>query len=516
MKNHLKKLLFSLNILTVSYSVSFAQNQIKFNVGTEAVITGDHVPFWMRSNKYGSVPIDGLSAGFTGSAIKDYDTTKTSIFDWGAGFEGRANVGGNSNLTLIQGYAKAKLWIFQLKAGRTTDVMGLNGDTTLSSGNFSMSGNALGIPKVEISIPEYYAIPIFGKLFSVKGNLAHGWFGRVNIPREVSGVPMGTSDPKTYLNQLSFYMRLGKPNWRLQLYGGVNHQAMWGSEAETWGKAFKLSPIETFYYATLGKSYGGRGVPKSKIGNQLGSIDLGFDYNFNAVKLSAYRQSIYDVGALSRLANIADGLNGIALHNRRYEQENSSFQWKSFLFELLYTKDQAGEFGSKHTLSGDEDYYNNFFYQDGWTYKGAGIGTPLITRKEDARQDLPSVPGDAFINNRVVAFHTGFICSIADWSFLTKLSYSMNYGTFGTSPEGHTTGVIKPRPLPPADILFGQVNQFSGYLEANKSLKNNFNVGAALAVDQGKLLYNSTGIILKVSKSFSYSSKPAGSATRND
>src|SRR5690606_38119456 len=103
------------------------------------------------------------------------------LVDWAAGFQRRANVGSGSNLQLIEAYAKLRVGMFQLQAGRTRDVMGLNGDTTLSSGNFAVSGNALGIPKVEISIPEYWTIPWWGGLFAVKGNFAHGWVGKMGV-----------------------------------------------------------------------------------------------------------------------------------------------------------------------------------------------------------------------------------------------------------------------------------------------------------------------------------------------
>ena len=68
---------------------------------------------------------------------------RISIFDWGASFEGRANLGQGSNLILIEGYGKIRLSIFEFRAGRSKEIMGLC-DTTLSSGSFSVSGNNLG------------------------------------------------------------------------------------------------------------------------------------------------------------------------------------------------------------------------------------------------------------------------------------------------------------------------------------------------------------------------------------
>jgi len=50
-------------------------------------------------------------------------------------------------------------------------------DTSLTSGAWAVSGNVIGIPKVQISIPELYSLLVFVKLFAFKGNYDHGWIG---------------------------------------------------------------------------------------------------------------------------------------------------------------------------------------------------------------------------------------------------------------------------------------------------------------------------------------------------
>jgi hypothetical protein len=499
-KHALSALVF---LLTFSSQVDAQKPQIKYEIEAQAIgTTKNVVPFWMRSNQFGSIPLSGASATFIGRAYKDYE--KAKLIDWGFGLEGRANAGKGSNLQLIDAYAKVKLGVFQLKAGRTKDVMGLNGDTVLSSGNFALSGNAAGIPKLELSIPEYYRVPVFGGLFSVKGNFVHGWLGRTQILDSISPTSKITyyindRRPKSYFHQKSLYIRLGKADWKLELYGGFNHQVYWGNEQAAYGPNFKLSPAETFFHVVTGKGYGTKGVPTSKIGNQLGSIDLGLAYNFNAVKVMIYRQSFYDVGALSKLGNINDGLNGISFENKKYEDNTSAFVWKKALFELFYSKDQAGYPWSTFTKSGDEDYYNNFYYVKGWSYKGLGLGNPLITPRHDARSGQAIKNADYFINNRVVALHTGLSGRLYSWNFMTKLSYSWNYGTFGTSIYGSSTGHIR---NPQTKNIFKPVEQFSFYLESTKKLKNGYSAGFATALDQGKLLNNSVGLILKLKKEF--------------
>ena len=122
-------------------------NRFSYSLGSSAgYITPGQVPFWLRSNQFGSVPIDNASLSLFGAIHKDYNKSRTRIFDWGASVVGRANLGDKSNLTLIEGYAKVRISIFEIRAGRSKEIMGLC-DTSLTSGDWAVSGNALGIPR---------------------------------------------------------------------------------------------------------------------------------------------------------------------------------------------------------------------------------------------------------------------------------------------------------------------------------------------------------------------------------
>ncbi|WP_432713325.1 capsule assembly Wzi family protein [Pedobacter sp.] len=507
-----KKLFCTISLLILVNQIHAQIPDIKYEIESQATITTDGaVPFWMRSNQYGSFPLSGGSGSLLGRAHLDYNEVSKfdsinltrSFFDWGFGLEARANLGKKSNFNLIEAYGKFKAGIFQMKFGRSKEVMGINGDTALSSGNFAVSGNALGIPKAEISIPNYYKIPLFNGLISVKGNFAHGWIGKAEILDQV-GDPKSelfnvlNKHPTTYYHQKSLYILFGKSDWKLKLQGGFNHQAYWGNEKAAYGSRFSLSPMETFLYVITGKAYGEKSIPRSKIGNQIGSIDMAIDYRFNNLSIILYRQNFYDTGALSKLANIKDGLNGIRIRNNKNIPKKSNFHWNTILFEFLYTKDQAGYPWSKPTNSGDEDYYNNYYYKKGWSYYGQGIGSPFITTKSESKKGQASDSFDYFINNRVIAFHTGISANIYNWEFQSKISYSLNYGTFSTSEFGKSTGPVV---LPELNNnIFKPVNQLNVYFQGLKSVKNSYKIGLATALDRGNLLNNSFGFQMKIIK----------------
>ena len=500
--NRIQVVFFLLMTVLTSTGLYAQMDSYHASVETQGVLTTKNtVPFWMRANQFGSVPLPGVSGSVIGMLRKDYDTLgnmptddvsgdHTKVIDWGAGLEIRGDMGYGlrSRLNLIEGYAKLKVSIFELKAGRTKDIMGLV-DTTLSSGAFSVSGNALGIPKISLAIPNYWNLPLTGGLLAIKGNFAHGWIGQQPI---VTGYLYFVNE-QTYYHQSSFYGRLGKENWSLKLYGGVNHQAYWGMRAHD--KGYQLSEFKSFEYVVLGKTYHG-----SKVGNHIGSVDLGLTYDFPGVTLSLYRQSFYDEGALSKLANIKDGMNGISLTNTAYDPEAGGFQWHKLLFEFFYTKDQAGYPTSRVTKSGDENYYNNNEYYEGWSYKGVGLGNPFITPYMSTRKNLVNDIPDYFNNNRVVAFYGGADFSVEDFHFVGKASYTLNYGTFGTSIWGHSRGTTF---YPPRYGIWQEVRQFSGYLEVNKPFGDTgWQIGCVAALDNGGLFYNSGGFLLKLKRSF--------------
>ncbi len=507
--------LYSISVLFVFFSMLgrlMGQEQDSSLTQLDATVMAGYagpkaVPFWLRSNQYGSIPVEGASASFLLRIAKSYDPQKNTIasnyrpakWDWGYTFEERVNVGSSTSIQLIEANVKVRWAVLEAKLGRSKDVMGLNGDTLLSSGNFSVSGNALGVPVLDFRFVDYYRIPILGGLFSFKGNFANGYLDKMEVNKNEFRTSPKDYRLNTFYHQKSLYGRLGKSSWRVNVFAGFNHQAQFGEENKVYGKAFKLSTIQTLWYVASGKAYGGKGttIPSSKIGNHQGSVDVGFTYDFQAVQLMGYRQNIYDVGALSKLANIKDGLNGLTLRNKKFNPKINKWDWKTVLVEFFYSKDQAGYPWSTPTKSGDEDYYNNAYYLEGWSYKGLGVGTPLIVTASTAKGGQANAPKDFFISNRVVAGHLGLSGKGMGWLFHTKWTLAKHYGTFATSEYGKSTGRIFHQPH---KDKFVPVAQFSGYIQAERLWKNNTYIGFTAAGDIGKLFDNSVALQLSIRK----------------
>ncbi len=482
-----------LSFLFSSFQFIAAQQGIySFTAGTEAgYIQPESMPFWLRANRNGNIPSGNLTAGLIVSAEKAYSKSPGKLFDWKASAGLRINTGNNPWYILWKGNAGIKIGILEVLAGRNTTVTGLC-DTAFSSGSFAISGNAPGIPSLTISIPEYYALPFMDGLLAFKGGFSNGLTGKIQRKNDENITLLNS-----FFHQTWFYGRIGKQNGNFRLYGGFNHQVFWGNEKAYHGDSFTLSPAETFIYVVTGKSYGNDEIAHSRVGNHLGSVDIGFDLEIGSTQFLVYRQTFYDIGALYHMANLRDGLYGLSITNM--DKSYEGFRWKKFTLEYLFTKNQAGEYWSPVTPSGDEDYYNNYQFVKGYSYFGYSLGTPFIGNRAYIRDELPGSPNDYFINNRVIAFHMASRLGIREWDIIVKSSWSWNRGTYATSVEGRTLGTQ--RDDPEADI-FPLTRQYSGFISLSRNFGGNISAGLKGAIDQGKLYNNSWGFLLDFSKSF--------------
>lgn len=480
----IRKLLTFLLIIIICVNNSFAQNlfsntKYQLEAGTYLSTSGV-TPFWLRSNQYGIVPLQPPILTFRGSAHKEYDSTKKENqklkkFGYGYGFWGVANVGKQSGLLLPEAYLKVRYGAFEFYGGRRKEIMGLV-DTTLTSGSYIWSGNALPMPKIQISIPNYTSIIGHG-LISVKGTYAHGWF---NNDRPFT--------KHVKLHQKSFYARLGKDNWKIRMYAGFNHNVQWGGESPFYSIDGKLPDgFKNYLFAVTGKRGAITNSPitsdfdANRVGNHLGTIDIGMDIKLANVDLFLYRQNIYEDGSLFYLNNITDGLNGISI-----KLKNTKII-KKIGFEYLNTTNQGGNvFAFTETappeLRGADSYFSNGQFRDGWTYKNNIIGTPFI-QNYYLNFKLISKFKDFFIeNNRTKLFSfsaTGAFTK--NLSYIFRGSFSTNYGTYND----------------PIDKPQKQLSTLLSIFKPNFYFKNTI-LYLNLGFDTGSLYTNSFGTCIRI------------------
>ena len=459
------------------------------------ITSGTSVPFWERANQYGTVPLAGSFGTIRAGFSSDYRPLRTRRIDWGYGLEVVGNVGSlNQQVILPQAYVKARWRQIELYVGRRKNIVGLV-DTLLTSGAYAMSGNALPLPTIQLGTRGYVPIPFTKGVVSVNATYGHAWFESAN--RKVYN---------TLLHQATFYAKIGKPTWAVRAYFGVNHQVVWGGYSPYLGSNVSNnghlpSSFKAYLYAVTALPYPDGSVDgnvtafdeTNRIGNHLGSVDLGAEFDIGNYSFLVYRQNPYDTGAIFYLTTIADGLNGLSI--RRKQKGDGFVSVDRGLLEFLYTENQGGNqfVISDPKLRGKVDYFNSSQYIDGWTTHAHTIGTPFLTPEGDVRQNIPYGP---IINNRVSVLHLGLSGRAGDTiTWLLKLSSSHNLGTYNA-------------PLP------GAPYQFSGLLQVATPLElpvlGDVHLNASLATDQGAFLPNSTGVYVGLRKN--WSSKQIGTS----
>lgn len=457
----IRKLLSVLFIFIAYVNSSFAQSlfsNTKYQLETGTYLsTSGSTPFWLRSNQYGVVPLESQFLTFRGAAHKEYDSTrngqnKQKRFSYGYGLSTVVNVGKANQIILPEAFLKVRYGAFEIYGGRRKEIVGLV-DTTLTSGSYIWSGNALPIPKFQISIPNYVSILGHG-LISIKGAYAHGWFGSSD------------STKNFFLHQKSLYGRIGKPNWRIKMYAGFNHQVQWGGspnkpyiEKQTgklissYGNDFNtyLNVISGIAINRKGDGILKDGIPindaLNRSGNHLGSIDIATEISFNKFDVLLYRQSFYDDGSLFYLGNITDGLLGIS-----FKRKNTNTGLIKLTFEYFDSRSQGGVLGGESTIPqirGGDNYFNNSFYQ--WIYKGNIIGTPLIIPLRAIQQEVfaPNydyvskyLPSTYMVVNRLSGIFLGAYYRMKEISFLTKFSHTNNQ-VYGVVKKFNQTSILQ-------------------------------------------------------------------------
>lgn len=478
-KSHL--LCFVLVFLSIAQSN--AQNSSKLSSFAEVggfVSSSNRVPFWLRANQWGRVPLEAPAGtarlGFHYQSPRtDADTSRRKArLTWEFGAQGVANVGTNSKILLPEAYAKLRWKRWELMAGREQQIIGIV-DTTLSSGSYSWSGNALPVPMVRLGLAEYVPLGFLGNFVSIKGSYVHGWFNEPYIKH-------------AYIHQKTLYGRFGKPEGSVHVQVGTVHHVQWGGEAEYLKEGGlsvdgKLTTNFTDYLLGVVLAR----IPKDKtndrftnfdgvnrIGNHVGHYDFAVDWKIKNTTCMLYRQHPFEDASGLQFQNLPDGLYGFSL--RRNVPSTSFFSWKGILLEYLHTRNQT-IVGPGSRFQGGDDYFNHAQYIRGWSYQEKGLGTPFIPTRLEVKEGFP-VNKYFFPSNKIVLYHVGIEGLLAQKIRVqAKFSQSYHYGSVTNSV-----------PLP-------HVAQFSSLLAFDAPLLpwGNTRLKVQLAYDTGGVLAESVG-----------------------
>lgn len=383
--------------------------------------TGRVAPFWLQSGRHGMVAAAAHSGNLTVGIEKsnasperwwDYDFAVSVTGQLHSRLSGPdaqyAHVGRALTNDL---YAHVRLYIVDVTVG-IHPLSYNSGDALLTSGSLLFSGNARPMPRVTIGLDRWTAFP--------------GLYGYVELRGGISQMLQWDDAYVTrgYVHHKFIGARLGG-RLPVNISYTFHHVAQWGGYSPQYGDLG--NDLHAFKNAFLAKGGGAMKMDQDNAqGNHIGEQQLALEVKAAGWHATAYWHQMFEDGPIRFIAdamNIRDGLWGINIRQDKWPFISS------ITYELLHTTDQSGPFHDKDGFiyGGNDSYYLNGVYQNGWNYFYRTIGTPFIT------SPVYNANGRiATTNNRVWAHYAGIRGDIYGYRYRVVCSHARNYGTYAT------------------------------------------------------------------------------------
>lgn len=312
-----------------------------------------------------------------------------------------------------EAYAHVRLYVFDITAGIKPMLYEMP-DSVLSMGSMILSGNSQPMPRVTIGIDRYVPFPGLYGYLELKGGLTHAWM--------VDNVYMQGS----YLHHKWLALRVGG-RLPVNVSYEFHHAAQWGGISPKYGDIG--SDLHSFMNVLLARS--GGVMPNDQLnaqGNHVGSQQLMLTGKGSGWEVSAYWQNFFEdnFAIIGNGQNLCDGLWGVSMKQNRWPFI------QGVTYELMNTTEQSGPWHDRDGLcyAGNDSYYRNSVFLNGWNFFYRSLGTPFIT------SPLYNTDGTIYtLNSRVRVHHVGVRGDIYGFRYLTKISYARNYGNDNSSRE---------------------------------------------------------------------------------
>lgn len=391
--------------------------------GISAVASsGPFAPFWLQNNVNGDVSCNPYSGNITAGIYKEaVHDERWWDYDFAVQLSGRVQQPKAGSAFAIQrsygtgylnlAYAHVRLYIFDFTAGIKPMIYETQ-DTALTMGSLIFSGNSQSLPHITIGIDRYVPFPGCYGYFELKGGLTHGWMA--------DNVYMRGS----YIHHKFAGLRFGG-RLPVNISYEFHHAAQWGGISPMYGD---IGSDWTAFTNVLMAHAGGvmYNDQANAQGNHVGSQQILVTGKGRGWEVYAYWQNFFEdnFAFIGTGQNISDGLWGVGFKQTRWPFI------QGFTYEFLNTTDQSGPWHDRDGLcyAGNDQYYQNGVFANGWNYFYRSLGTPFITS--------PQYNADGTIytlNSRVRVHHIGVRGDIYGFQYRIKASYARNYGNDNTS-----------------------------------------------------------------------------------
>ena len=483
MKSFYSKILFGLFLIlfTLNSKAQKTKN-IHYTVSVNSAISSDEtLPFWLVSNKNGTVP----NSNFGSVNTSIFSNFKKSDKDFGiayklnaTGFIGNENnftgyIADGNQLLINEIYVRLQYKKWALVIGNKNDDINWEGLSS-TNGNIVKSVNSRAYPGINFKTLEYLKLPFAKNWLSFQLNFSNYW---LNDKRYVDN---------TNLHHASLFFK-SKLSPKFELITGLDHYVQWGGTSSVTGA--QPNSFKDFTRIVLGKSGDtstSDGDQQNALGNHLGAYLIQLNYLGKNTHLNFYYSHPFEDGSGMELQNWKDGLYGLMIDLKQPKAAISHI-----LTEFTYTKNMSGENpsdrgydenGIKLSGRGHDNYFNSLIYGSGWTYFGRSIGSPYFTTKPVNENGITEgvISGD----NRFMSFNIGLKGTLKPIHYKVMLSHVTYFGWFNQEYD--------PKP-----------KQFSGFLEMTLPEKEKglpFNISASVAFDTGTYTPVNYGGMITISK----------------
>ena len=357
-------------------------------------------PTWIHGNRNGDISTLPYSGNIRLGIIKPA-TRPNRWYDWDGAVVLSGRIAGSN--TAVQGtgffsllYAHARLYVVDITVGIKPWYSPF-GDAELTAGDLLFSNNAHPIPRISVGIDNYTAFPGLYGYVEVRGGLTQGWLG----------------DNNPYVSKTL-----------LNLAYELHHAAQWGGYEN--GVVDLGNDWNSFMRVFSGKQGGSARIEQlNSQGNHIVSQILCLTAKGEKWHVDLYWQDLQEDGVVHFMGSRRNSKDG------RWGIHAAQDVWpfiSGFTFECIQMTDQSGPWENRDGMvfGGNDFYYSNGVYKQGWTYFGRSICSPLLSPD----------------NSRVWAYHAGIKGDIYGFKYRVLCTYADNYGTYYVPLNNHNTTVL--------------------------------------------------------------------------
>ena len=388
-------------------------DSLLWNVQLSGVASsGQFAPFWFHSSSFGTVSARPFSGTLQGGIYK-HENNPTRWIDYSASAQVAMQADGGFHIYPSSAYVSARLYVFRITAGFKPDTYDYDTPCPeLTSGNLLFSQNSRPMPRITVSTNGYIPFPFLFGYVEVKAGLTHGWFID------------NTYVSRSFLHHKYIGGRIGG-SLPVNVSYEFHHAAQWGGVSPVHGE---LGNSVSSYLRIFSARNGGNNDNDrmNAEGNHVGSQQLTLTAKGNGWQVCAYWQNFFEDAPIKPIwssVNIADGLWGICFKQNKWRYIEGA------LYELTNTTDQSGLLHDIDGLviGGNDSYFTNSIYRNGWNFYLRSIGTPFIT---SPLYNTDTDTETQTLNNRVIAHHAGLYGDIQGYHYRILASHVTNYGKY--------------------------------------------------------------------------------------